>query len=303
MPTEPRIRASVVIGTRNRISELQSCLASVSAALGPRDELIVVDSASENGAAVREIVETAQARYYRAEIAGAARARNMGIRQARGGIIAFTDDDAVVAPDWLEKLVEAFADERVAAAVGPVFELGAEPKRLLIEYRSFQADRDAVSFSRDDKGWFERLAFGAIGVGANIAVRRETFDRVGLFEESLGQGMDICGDENFFLFSAVNQGLVVANQPLAAVYHPLQTPGRQAELDDSRVAYLAYLFFRWPSAIPQSALRFAARFSRPSRPASGDMQLPGTLVRAILKAPGLLLASCAVAWRRRRHRA
>ena len=301
MPTQYPLRVSVVIGTRNRMDELRSCLASVTACLGQNDEVIVVDSASCNGSAVKKIAEAAQARYFREDVPGAARARNVGIRHSRGEIVAFTDDDAIVAPDWLEKLLIAFEDKRVATVVGPVFELGSEPKRLLIEFRSFQADQEAVSFSRGDRDWFDRLAFGAIGAGANLAVRRQIFERVGMFKESLGQGTSICGDENFFLFNVVSRGFIVMNQPTAEVFHPLQLTQRLADIEESSVAYLGYLFIHSPRYIPRSLMRLTKGLWNRLHLVQGREQSTRNLARAILKAPGLLLASYAAARRQRKN--
>ncbi|GAA0761733.1 glycosyltransferase involved in cell wall biosynthesis [Erythromicrobium ramosum] len=285
------VRASVIIGTRNRPAELKACLASVVSCLGPADELIVVDSASDNAEAIKEIAEEAGALYLRENIAGAARARNVGIRKASGEVMAFTDDDALVAPDWIERLIFALDNNSVDVVVGPVFELGSNPKRLLITFRSFIADEQKVLFNKRSGDWFDRLAFGAIGVGANMAVTRHAFKRVGLFDERLGQGRPVCGDDSLFLFSALNYGLTVVNEPLAEVYHP-RNETHHTEVEESRVAYLILLLLRWPSAIVKTLQLVAKRSHRQAAAnTEGNNARGSVLRRAIWKAPGLVFKS------------
>ncbi|MFZ0745645.1 MAG: glycosyltransferase, partial [Terracidiphilus sp.] len=166
--------------------------------------------ASADPASIREVVSGFDARLFRLERTGAARARNFGIRQARGEIIAFTDDDASVGPEWLDALASGFSNPAVSAVVGPVFELASEPARLLFPSAGFDAGSDRVSLSRSDPTWFEKLRSGAFGFGANLAVRRAVFKRHGLFRECLGAGAPIGGDENYFLLALIeNGGLVV----------------------------------------------------------------------------------------------
>src|SRR5690606_3072944 len=132
---------------------------------------------------------------------GSSRARNLGIGHARGPVIAFTDDDAVVDGRWLEALVSPFEDAAIGAVVGPVFELGGDRSNLLVRYPNFDAASERAAFDKRDADWFDRLRMGAIGSGANFAVRRELLDRHGGFRECLGAGAPIAGDETFFFLS------------------------------------------------------------------------------------------------------
>ncbi len=97
------IKISVIIPTYDRKNELNRCLASLSKQTYPKEqfEIIVIDDAS-NGHK------------------GPAHARNLGIKKAKGEIIAFIDDDAVCQEDWLEKALPHFSDKNIAGVEGRI---------------------------------------------------------------------------------------------------------------------------------------------------------------------------------------
>ncbi len=106
---------AVVVPTRDRPDSLARCLAAL-AQQTVAAEIVVVDDASTDGAAVARVVETCSgSRLVRGEGRGPAAARNLGARAARGDVIAFTDDDCVPAPDWLERLVARHRGAEVVA--------------------------------------------------------------------------------------------------------------------------------------------------------------------------------------------
>src|SRR5579884_2906545 len=94
--------ASVIVGTRDRPEQLAACLSSLLALHYPHYELIVVDNAPATQATA-ELVNKFAAncsylRYVREDHPGSSWARNRGILEAKGEIIAFADDDVVVDP-------------------------------------------------------------------------------------------------------------------------------------------------------------------------------------------------------------
>ncbi|HSJ15407.1 MAG TPA: glycosyltransferase [Longimicrobiales bacterium] len=103
---------SVVVPTFNRPERLSRCLEGLSRQTTGRDafEVIVVD---DGGAASLEDViarfgDTLQVRLLRQPNAGPAAARNAGASAARGRVLAFTDDDCVPGPGWLEHMRSAW---------------------------------------------------------------------------------------------------------------------------------------------------------------------------------------------------
>ena len=283
-----RVNISVVIASRDRPQELSECLQSVGRAISPGDEIIVVDSASIYPELVREIVTKSGAKWFRLERAGAARARNWGIRQAKGEIIALTDDDALVDPEWLDALAKAFLDPDVSAVIGPVFELKAEPARLLYPIPAFDAAVERISFSRSDPCWIDKVCLGGIGFGANLAVRRSVFQSHGLFRESLGAGAPISGDENYFLLALIENRGVVLNEPSARVFHPRQTDERFLQIQNGRLAYFLYVLLTRPHLrlpLITKALKKVSQRDRNSALSGGPYS---SVLRELLSAPMLL---------------
>ena len=105
---------SVVLSTYNRAERLQPALDALLAQMGSVDyEILLVDNNSTDATAsvVRAVAEQAHGRirYVFEERQGLSHARNRGIRLARAPIIAFSDDDVRVAPDWVLQISRAFA--------------------------------------------------------------------------------------------------------------------------------------------------------------------------------------------------
>ncbi len=107
---------------------------------------------------------------------GAPAARNAGVREAQGGLLAFCDADDVVGTGWLAACVEALADCDVAAGM---FDFGS------LNGRGTGSPMPAA---------MQQFGFLPAGLSANLAVRREAFEAVGGFSEDLliGEDIDLC---------------------------------------------------------------------------------------------------------------
>ena len=101
---------SVIIATHGRSSSLVGCLEALAGQTLPlhQFEVVVCDDGSPEPVAptVAGFAERMAVRVVRREQGGPAAARNEAARHARGRYLAFTDDDCVPAPDWLERVVE-----------------------------------------------------------------------------------------------------------------------------------------------------------------------------------------------------
>jgi Glycosyl transferase family 2 len=107
---EPTI--SVVLATRNRSPLLRRAIQSVLAQTYPRWELIVVNDAStDDTPSVIEAVNDERVRMIDSDGSGASRALNLGLREASGSIVAFLDDDNLMAPGWLRAATVAFQEQ------------------------------------------------------------------------------------------------------------------------------------------------------------------------------------------------
>lgn len=213
---------SVVICTYNRAPSLTECLQSVLAscvASAAPVEVVVVDNNSSDAtplvAAAAAVSSDVPLRYVFEGQQGLARARNAGISAAQGSLVAFTDDDVVVAPDWIFGLLEAFADDQVVALGGPIAPRweGAAPRWMAAEFHRHLAILDLG----DQR---HRLSHADIW-GANFAVRADAFVRHGGFRVDLGRIGEhlFAGEESEFLSRLIDAGERVDYVPTVRVEH------------------------------------------------------------------------------------
>lgn len=123
-------------------------------------------------------------------------ARNRGVSETKGDLVAFLDDDTLLAPDWASAVIGAFEDAECAGIAGRVrlrFE-GPIPAWLSRSQRSYLAELDLGEQPR----WLDE---GLVPVGANCAVRRSELERVGGFRAGLDRvatSLISNGDTEFF---------------------------------------------------------------------------------------------------------
>jgi len=121
------MRLSVVVPARNEERCLPACLGALRRQTLKEFELIVVDSASSDRTG--EIARAFGAKVVRLEEPGVSRARQAGFEAAKGDVIASTDADTIVPPDWLERLTAPFSEPDVVGTYGDVV-YGDELKAL-----------------------------------------------------------------------------------------------------------------------------------------------------------------------------
>lgn len=164
---------SVVIPAHNEEQYLGTCLRSIRRALPPRPiQIIVVDNASADRTA-----EVARHEGATAVIAeprkGTNLARQRGLLEARGDLVAFLDADDVLPPGWFAAVEAAFlAHPEIVAASGPTlyFDL-PRGKQLCVHWWN-------------DLARVAQWVTGAQVMGGNCVVRRKEFLRVGGFDTS-----------------------------------------------------------------------------------------------------------------------
>jgi glycosyltransferase involved in cell wall biosynthesis len=190
----PSLRLTVVLPTFNRAGPLRRAIAALQRQSLDRSlyEVVVVDNNSTDGTSeFLASVSDARVRTVRESRQGLSFARNAAIAQARGDIVAFTDDDVEVAPDWAETIVTALDGHPDVDGVGgrvlPAWANG-RPRWLTREHWAPLALQD----HGDAKRVFDRA--NPIGlVGANVALKRRAFERVGLFAPSVQRVKDGIG--------------------------------------------------------------------------------------------------------------
>jgi glycosyltransferase involved in cell wall biosynthesis len=212
---------SVVVCTHNRAGILERMMTSFYAQEGldrVAYELIIVDNRSTDNTV--DVVEKFTGRrgleYVYEAKQGHTFARNRGIKEARGDIVAFLDDDVLLDPGWLEAMEAAF-DETTADIVGGkaylIFESPAPPW-LGPEFRKALSEVD-LGEKRKDAGDGQRL------YGLNIAFRKKRLEAQGGFDESLGRrGEQVQGgDEQELVSRIVRDGGTCLYEPKALVGH------------------------------------------------------------------------------------
>lgn len=234
------LRLTVAVCTKDRPDLLARCLESVLAALevaGPEviGDLVVVDNASSDHR-THDVAVAAGATCVREQVPGLDVARNAAVAAASGDVLAFVDDDVVVDPSWARVLARAFASCPAAAAVaGQVRALRLDTPAQLEFERSggFSLGWQPITF---DVGSTPGVPFDrSMGVGCNMAFRRDFLQRVGPFDEALDTGRPMPGAGDLdMLVRAVLDGPVVY-EPSALVFHDHRTDFEA----------LRYQFYTW----------------------------------------------------------
>jgi GT2 family glycosyltransferase/glycosyltransferase involved in cell wall biosynthesis len=212
--------ASVLICTRNRADELADGV-ELLVAHGARD-VVIVDNGSTD--ATPEVAAELAARLpgvvrvVEEPSAGLCHARNAGAAAARHELLLYVDDDARVAPGWLEHVAHALARPGVVNAGGPICALWPAERPAGWPGRELEALLSVL-----DLGDAERaLAPPDVVYGANWAVRREALHAVGGFDPAFGPGPGaaINGDEVSVAWRLHRAGLGATRYvPGAAVGH------------------------------------------------------------------------------------
>jgi glucosyl-dolichyl phosphate glucuronosyltransferase len=220
-------RISVVICTYNRAHSLGKTLESVVVQSVPSDiewEIIVVDNNSSDQ--TREIVESFQSRYpERMRYAfegrqGVSNARNTGVRESRGQIVAFIDDDETADPNWLESLTANLHSGEWAGAGGRVQPQWSGPRPNWISCKSTFLDGPLAMF---DYG-AEAMELNDPPFGANMAFRKEMLSKYGEFRTDLGRvGMELLsGEDTEFGRRLIAGGERLRYEPSAITLHPVE---------------------------------------------------------------------------------
>jgi GT2 family glycosyltransferase len=209
---------SVVICTRDRPDSLERTLDSVAAQDYTDFEVLVVDQSLDERT-LRAVAckrdRLPRLRYLHVERPGLSRAYNVGIREARGEVLAFLDDDVVAPPDWLHAIDHAFAGQ---PEVGLLYGQVLLPPELID-----REGRDGVTpgLPISERRLLDRQhGFKVFGMGANFAARRKLFYRVGGFDEVLGGGGPLQSSQDFdFVYRVFKSGEATLLEPAVIVYH------------------------------------------------------------------------------------
>jgi len=230
MAAETR-RSSICLAicTHDRTELLARALQSLAGQAA--DEILVVDNApSDDRTEALLRANFPQVRYVREPVAGLNFARNRALAESLQEIVAFMDDDAVADPDWAEHLRAAFDQSPdIGLCTGRVLPLVLETdaQRLFEAQGGFDRGAVPISMPRDAARLrmhglrVPLIAWSiAIGVGANMAVRRDVANRIGGFDPALDLGSALPGGGDVdAIWRVLASGHEVFYEPRAKVHH------------------------------------------------------------------------------------
>ncbi len=225
-----RTRVSVVLCTHRRPEGARRTIESVLALNYADFELIVVDNApsDESTKAVVDgfAAKDSRVRYVKEPIKGLSRARNRGLAEATGELIAFTDDDVRVDPLWLHGVLRGFRREAgVACVTGLVATSSLEhPAEQYFDSRVWWSSSCEQRIFRPERGpqdpALHPYSSGRFGTGANFAAKTDVLRSVAGFDECLGAGSLTRGGEDLDLFvRLIRSGHSLSFEPSALVWH------------------------------------------------------------------------------------
>ena len=196
--------ASVVVPIYNAEATLRDCVDSLLRLDYPADrlEILCVDNASTD-ATGRILAEYAERlRALRESVRGPAAARNCGLRHARGAVVALTDADCTVAPDWLRHLVAPLADPTVGIVGGCI--------RSRRPCNAIEAFGERIH----DHAWALAESRPAYAITMNWASRAAVLAEIGGFDEALLRSSDVDGS-----YRVQAHGYRLVYESRAVVYH------------------------------------------------------------------------------------
>lgn len=267
------IEASLIICTRNRAGQLRGCLESVDVQrMRSREcELVIVDNGSDDD--TKDVLQRFVQKFGESGIrlveeprTGKSFALNAGLSEARGRVIAFTDDDCYLDQGYFDVLLNAFHNGDFGYCGGQI--------------RRYDPSDAFYVCNHEERAYrIPPFAFVAAGriQGANMAFRREVIDQIGGFDTLFGAGRTFrCADIDF-VGRAAQAGFAGAHVPDLIVYHHhgrkegAALEALKRENDYARGAYYAKFILagRWKYLYRWSRLAVSGGWGRWRREVKG----------------------------------
>ncbi len=222
------VKVTVILCTYNRCQSLVKVLDSVAASTVPDWidwEVLVVDNNSSDR--TRDVAEDfcrrypGRFRYLLEPHQGKSYALNTGIREARGDVLAFVDDDVTVESTWLQNLTAGLCSDEWAGAGGRILPRWTCAPPSWLPVKTWFGLAPLTMFDLGLKaGPLTDAPFGT-----NMAFHRRVFEKYGIFRTDLGPGPDSNirnNEDTEFGRRLLTAGERLRYEPSALVYHPVQ---------------------------------------------------------------------------------
>jgi glycosyltransferase involved in cell wall biosynthesis len=230
-----RLRASVIVPARNSGHDLRELVAGLQAQTLPREsfEVLIGDDGSTDGSAQELATDDGWIRVLPGPPLNSYAARNRAVRASEAPVLAFCDSDCKPEPDWLEKGLAALEGTDLAAGR---IRFIVPPRRTVWTLLDMDGTKD-----------HERQARQGTAETANLFLRRELYDRVGGFDDTIPEHGDFD-----FVERCVAARARLTYAPEAVVWHPARTRAKS-------FLRALWIYNRW----------YAARESRAGRRPEG----------------------------------
>jgi glucosyl-dolichyl phosphate glucuronosyltransferase len=229
-PVAPDVSVIICTYTAARWDDLVAAVESVRRqTISPLEIIVVIDHNEELLGRVQAhmpdvvVVENREAR-------GSSGARNSGVAAARGEIVAFLDDDATAAPDWLQRLTEGLADPQVLGVGGFTTPVWPTHRPYWFPEEFDWVVGCTHRGMREARGPVRNLIL------ANMCFRREVFEVIGGFRSEIGPlgasltGAYRCEDTEFCIRAQLHwPSKIWLYEPRAVVHH--RVPASRARWD------------------------------------------------------------------------
>ncbi len=223
-----KVDVSIIICTYNRCESLKIALESLLKQEADDRlswKVLVVDNNSNDQ--TKNVVEGFMARfdgrleYFFEPQRGIGHARNRGVREALGEIIAFTDDDCLVDKNWVSNLYSTFKEYNADAIGGKILPIYPPVVPAWVK-ENIQLLCGAIVFhdyGEDIKIYKKPMVEP---VGANMAFKSKVFKECGYFRSDLGVGQGTMGEDTEFLGRLLHQHKNIYYCGKALISHPVE---------------------------------------------------------------------------------
>ena len=177
---------SIIVCTYNRKNFVKLCLESIIKQVISNDEkkieVILIDNNSSDNTIhiIKEINNSFPITYHIENNQGISFSRNKGIELSKGEFIAFVDDDAVINDGWLDTLLNATKTISAVGFGGPIY------PRFEFECPKWIDQSYFVRSYKKTNGFINSLSSRTGFAGGNMCIHKSVFEKVGVFNTSLG---------------------------------------------------------------------------------------------------------------------
>ena len=183
----PHPLISIIIPAYNCEETIVRCVDSILRLTWKNKEIIIIDDGSTD--ATPDILKKygGVIHIIRTPNAGPSRARNIGVHDAKGEFIAFTDSDCIVAENWLDELFKGFVSQKTAGVGGDQ----QSPMDDSPFGKNIHAFMKSVGFVADYLKTQDKLIRTQHNPTCNVMYRKKVLLEAGLFDEALWPGEDV----------------------------------------------------------------------------------------------------------------